>query len=111
MLNGYPDFKKANYGPVRVCPYMTSDGMGEGGSAKSDFITKRPLIKHLMTVEGGRKRAENHLTSYMDDPFAYLNLSPFCIHNLTIWTLVEFCVRSTSHRFLAYFKKPYSKET
>ena len=34
---------------------MTSDGMDGGGSAKSDFIYKGALTKHLMTVEGGQK--------------------------------------------------------
>ena len=47
---------------------MTSDGRGEGGSAKSDFITKGSLIKHLMRGEGGSKKGKNHLTSYMDSP-------------------------------------------
>ena len=37
-------------------------------SAKSDFITQWSLMKHLMTGEGGSKKAENHLTSYMDEP-------------------------------------------
>ena len=41
---------------------MMSDGMGEGGSAKSDFISKGALIKHLMMGEGGSKNPENHLT-------------------------------------------------
>ena len=39
---------------TRGHPYMMSDGMGEGGSAKSDFISKGSLIKHLM--RGGQKR-------------------------------------------------------
>ena len=38
---------------VRGPPYMTSDGRGEGGSAKSDVISKAVLIKHLMREEGG----------------------------------------------------------
>ena len=29
---------------------------GRGGSAKSDFISKGSLIKHLMRGEGGQKR-------------------------------------------------------
>ena len=33
---------------VRDRPYITSDGRGESGSAKSDSISKGPLIKHLM---------------------------------------------------------------
>ena len=41
---------------------------GEEGSAKSDFISKEALIKHLMREEGGSKKDKNHLTSYMDDP-------------------------------------------
>ena len=45
---------------------------GEGGSAKSDFINKGSLIKHLMRGEGGSKKVKNHLTSYMDDPLAQL---------------------------------------
>ena len=50
-------------------PYMTSDGRGEGGSAKSDFITKGSLIKHLMRGGGGGvKKGQNHLTSYMVGP-------------------------------------------
>ena len=36
-------------------PYMTSDGRG-GGSAKSDFISKGALIKHLMRGKGGGKK-------------------------------------------------------
>ena len=44
---------------------MTSDGKGEGGSTKSDFISKGIVIKHLMTR--GSKKAENYLTSFMDD--------------------------------------------
>ena len=50
---------------------MISDGMGEGGSAKSDFISKGSLIKQLMRGEGGSKNIKNHLISmisYMDDP-------------------------------------------
>ena len=49
-------------------PYMTSDGRGEGGSARSEFISKGALIKHLMRGEGGSKNGKNHLTSYMDGP-------------------------------------------
>ena len=41
---------------------------GEGGSAKSDFISKEVLIKHLMRGGGGSKNGKNHLTSYMDVP-------------------------------------------
>ena len=41
---------------------------GRGGSAKSDFISKGALIKHLMRGEGGSKKGKNHLTSYMDGP-------------------------------------------
>ena len=40
---------------------------GRGGSAKSDFITKGALIKHLMM--GGGSKNQNHLTSYVDVPF------------------------------------------
>ena len=48
---------------------MTSDGRGgRGGSAKSDFVSKGTLIKHLMRGEGGSKKGKNHLTSYMDSP-------------------------------------------
>ena len=43
---------------IRGRPYMTSDGRGEGGSAKSDFISKVLLIKHMMRGEGGQKRAK-----------------------------------------------------
>ena len=39
------------------------------GSAKSDFITKGALIKHLMMGGGGSKKDQNHLTSYVDVPF------------------------------------------
>ena len=49
---------------LRGLPYMTSDGSGEGGSTKSDFITIGSLIKHLMRGVGGQK-GKNHLTSYM----------------------------------------------
>ena len=35
---------------------MTSDGRGKGGSAKSDFISKGSLIKHLMRGGGGVKK-------------------------------------------------------
>ena len=31
---------------IRDQPYMKSDGRGEGGSAKSDFISKGAVIKH-----------------------------------------------------------------
>ena len=41
---------------------------GRGGSAKSDFISKGSLIKHLMRGGGGSKNTKNHLISYMDDP-------------------------------------------
>ena len=34
---------------------MTSDGLGEGGSAESDFITMWSLIKHMMAGKGGVK--------------------------------------------------------
>ena len=37
---------------------MTSDGRGEGGSAKSDFIRKESLIKHVMREGGGSKMAK-----------------------------------------------------
>ena len=37
---------------------MTSDGRGEGGSAKSDLISKEVLLKHLMRGEGGQKMAK-----------------------------------------------------
>ena len=48
---------------------MTSDG--RGGSAKSDFISKGSLIKHLMRGGGGgSKKGKNHLASYMDGPEA-----------------------------------------
>ena len=40
---------------------MMLDSRWKGGSAKSDFIRKGALIKHLMRGEG-----KNHLTSYMD---------------------------------------------
>ena len=54
---------------------MTSDGRGEGGSAKSDFISKGALIKHLVREEGwGSKKGKNHLTSYMDGPLASLRM-------------------------------------
>ena len=44
---------------LRGRTYMTSDGRGEGGSAKSDFITKGELKQHLMRGEGGgQKRAK-----------------------------------------------------
>ena len=57
---------------------MTSDGRGEGGSGKSDFIAKGSLIKHLMRGEGGSKKGKNHLTSYMDEPYGYV----FAVHQL-----------------------------
>ena len=38
---------------------------GDGGSAKSDFIGKGAVIRHLMR---GSKYGKNHLTSYMDGP-------------------------------------------
>ena len=37
---------------------MTSDGRGRGGSAKSVFISKEALIKHLMRGEWGSKKAK-----------------------------------------------------
>ena len=43
---------------LKGCPYMTSDGRGEGGSAKSDFIAKGSLIKHLMRGGGGVKKGQ-----------------------------------------------------
>ena len=43
---------------------------GRGDSAKSDFISKGSLIKHLMRGEGGSKKGKNHLASYMDGPEA-----------------------------------------
>ena len=59
----------AQHGIVRGHAYMTSDGMGGGGvSEKSDFIVKGVLTNHLMTGEGGLKKAENHLTSYVHGP-------------------------------------------
>ena len=45
---------------------------GRGGSAKSDFISKGSLIKHLMRGGGGSKKTKNHLISYMDDPLGDL---------------------------------------
>ena len=42
---------------------------GEGDSAKSDFISKGSLIKHLMRGGGGSKKTKNRLISYMDDPY------------------------------------------
>ena len=58
-------------GTIRGRPYMTSDGVEEGRSAKSefDFIMKGALPNHLMMGGGGSKKAENHLTSYMHDPY------------------------------------------
>ena len=50
---------------------MRSDGRGEGGSAKSDFISKGSLIKYLMRGEAGSKNTKNHLISYMDDPLVF----------------------------------------
>ena len=47
---------------------------GRGGSAKSDFISKGSLIKHLMRGEGGSKNTKNHLISYMDDPLWSINM-------------------------------------
>ena len=41
---------------------------GEGGLAKSDFISKAVVIKYLMRGGGGSKKVKNHLTSYMDGP-------------------------------------------
>ena len=41
---------------------------GRVGSAKSDFISKEALIKHLIRGGGGSKKGKNHLTSYMDGP-------------------------------------------
>ena len=49
---------------------MMSDARGEGGSAKSDFISKGALIKHLTRGGGGSRKGKNHLTSYMDGPKA-----------------------------------------
>ena len=45
---------------LRGRPYMTSDGRGEGGSVKSDLISKGALTKHLMRGwgRGGQKRAK-----------------------------------------------------
>ena len=80
---------------------MTSDGRGGGGgSAKSDFISKGPLIKRLMRGGGGSKNGKYHLTSYMDGPLpllassipnfsvlsrklfkTFLNANDFCIQN------------------------------
>ena len=45
---------------------MTSDVRVEGGSAKSDFISKGLIIEHLIRGEVGQKKGKNHLTSYMD---------------------------------------------
>ena len=43
---------------------MTSDGSGKGGSAKSDFILKGVLTKHLMKgEEGGANKGKTVLTS------------------------------------------------
>ena len=54
---------------------MTSDGRGgRGGSAKSDFIAKGSLIKHLMRGKGGSKKGKNHLTSYMDGPKSFMEI-------------------------------------
>ena len=54
LVNGFLTFLTS----VRDRPYTTSDGRGKGGSAKSDFISKGVLIKHLMRGEGDRKRAK-----------------------------------------------------
>ena len=35
------------------------------------FIVKGALTKHLMKGGGGSKKAEDHLTSYTDDPYIY----------------------------------------
>ena len=53
---------------------MISDGMGKGGSAKSDFISKGSLIKYLMRGEAGSKNTKNPLISYMDDPLVFFLL-------------------------------------
>ena len=37
---------------------MTSDGGGEGGSAKPDFINKGSLIKHPMRGERGFQKEQ-----------------------------------------------------
>ena len=58
---------------------MTSDG--RGGLAKSNFISKGSLIKHLMRDGGGggSRKGKNHLTSYMDGPFRILEKLDYII--------------------------------
>ena len=48
-------------------PYTTSDDSGKGGLAKSDFILKGALTKHLMRGERGQKRAKKIDTSLKKD--------------------------------------------
>ena len=43
---------------IRDRPYTTSDVGGRGGAAKSDFISKEALIKHLMRGGGGVKKGQ-----------------------------------------------------
>ena len=48
---------------------------GRRGSAKSDFVSKAILIKHLMRGRGGSENGKNYLTPYMDGPLVkYLAL-------------------------------------
>ena len=45
---------------------------GRGGSAKSDFVSKEALVKHLMRRERGSKKGKNHLTSFMEGPLGIM---------------------------------------
>ena len=50
---------------------MTSDGRGRGGSAKSDFISKGALIKHLMRGGGGVKKGQKSSDVIYGRPLIY----------------------------------------
>ena len=57
---------------LRGCLYMKSDGRGEGGSDKSDFISKGALINHLMRGGGGVEKGQKSSDVIYGQPLRYL---------------------------------------
>ena len=62
---------------------MTSDARGEGGSAKSDFISKGSLIKHMMRGGGGVKKGQKSSDVIYGRSLNYLP------HLVCCWPLCE----------------------
>ena len=65
---------------------------GEGGSAKSNFITKGSLIKHLMRGGGEVKKGQKSSDVIYGRPLGYYN--QIRASNLVELRLMSFCISS-----------------